>query len=126
MDQLSLDIDFTPVDYYVYDVMNKDLLVCVVEMSQDRKHISYKKMVADGINQPFSGNKLDVERFYAFLKSRCYEDGRADLKEILRQANMTSNDPYQFIELSHGVNYSDFFWIKKHDEKISWKDVKVR
>ncbi|WP_034466590.1 helix-turn-helix domain-containing protein [Butyrivibrio proteoclasticus] len=123
--QLHMDMDFVPVDYYVYDVMNKDELVCVVELSKDRKKIRFDKKIPDGLSQPFCGEKLDLERFYSFLKSRCYEDGRADLKEILKQAHMTSNNPYEFIKLSHGVNYSDTFWIKMHDENLSWEDVRV-
>ena len=78
------------------------------------------------IFQPFSGNILTVNRFYRFIKSRCYEDNRADLKEILKLSHLTSNNPYDFIQISHGVTYSDDFWIRFENEKLSWKDVKIR
>ena len=125
LDVLGMDIHLTPVDYTVYDVMDRDEIVCIVELDRSRKNIKFNKIKKDGIGQPFSGNRLNLERFYSFLKDRCYEDGRADLDRILEKANLTSNNPYEFIKLSHGVTYEDTFWIKLHDEKIKWKDVKL-
>ena len=93
---------------------------------------SIHKYVKDGPCQPFWGDmeKLSrqalTNRFYMFLKDRCYEDGRADLPVILEQAGLTSNNPYEFVRLSHGVTYEDFFWIKFDDEDIRWEDVRVR
>ena len=49
--------------------------------------------------------------FYNFLKDRCHEDGRADLHEILAQAGMTENNPYQWVRLTHGVTWDDFFGL---------------
>lgn len=125
-DQLRMEISLAPVDYCVYHVMNKDELVCIVEMTPDRKQIHFNKIRQDGVGQPFSGDRLNLERFYSFLKSRCYEDGRGDLDRILKKAHLDSNDPYEFIKLSHGVTLSDNFWIKTSTENLSWKDVKVR
>ena len=125
-DAVNLRIELIPNEMTVYHVMFRDELVTVVSLSKDKKTIHFNKIKEDGIFQPFSGEKLDLERFYRFIKSRCYEDGRADLDEILKQAHLSSNNPYDFIRISHGVTYSDDFWIKDENEKITWKDVKVR
>lgn len=125
-DALNLDLLLFPSDETKYYIMHRDDVVTIVTLSKDRKTIKYEKLKRDGMLQPFSGDNLTVNRFYRFIKSRCYEDGRADLEEILHQAHLTSNNPYDFIRISHGVTYSDDFWIRFEYENISWKDVKVR
>ena len=67
-----------------------------------------------------------MKRVYDFLKSRCYEDERADLKEILDQAGLKSNNPWKWARITHGVTYEDFFWIKFDGEILTWEEVKIR
>lgn len=109
-----------------FTVMYKDEPVTEVYLSDDKKTVRIKKLIPDSIRQPFSGQKLDLERVYNFLKGRCYEDGRADLPEILKQAGLSENNPWKWCRISHGVTYEDFFWIRFEDEDIQWKDVRVR
>lgn len=111
---------------YNFTVMHRDNPVAKVMVSDDRKNVKIKKLVPDSIIQPFGGNDLSLNRVYNFLKSRCYEDGRADLKEILRQANMTSNDPWKWNQITHGVTWDDEIWIKFDGEDICWEKVRWR
>ena len=62
---------------YNFTVMYKNEEAAFVHISADHKEVSIKKYISDGIKQPFSGNKLDLERVYTFLKDRCFEDGYA-------------------------------------------------
>lgn len=62
---------------------SEDLVFMLNKCGNDHRQIFFHKWKPDGLNQPFSGSRLTLERFYRFLKSRCYEDGRADLQEIL-------------------------------------------
>lgn len=110
----------------VFTVMHMNEPVAVVELSDDKKKVDIKKLVPDSIKQPFSGSKLDLERVYNFLKGRCYEDGRSDLNEILRQAGLTYNNPWEWVKITHGVTYEDLFWVRFPGEVITWEDVKVR
>ena len=126
LDALGLNLSVSSAENTVYHVMHQNRPVADVILSRDRKKIQYFKHVPDGLRQPFSGKKLDVERFYRFLKSRCYEDGRADLDMILKKAGFKDNNPYDWIRLTHGVTYDDFFWIKINDEQITWDEVKIR
>ena len=50
-----------------------------------------EKLIPDGIMQPFGGSKLDLERVYNFLKSRCYEDERDGLEEILQNLRLATS-----------------------------------
>ncbi len=115
----------------VYHVMFKD--ISVADVFHDGNVVTkINKYVNDSPKQPFWGD-LDkmspqalTQRFYVFIKDRCYEDSRRDLPFILKQAGLKSNNPYEWIKISHGVNYEDFFWIKINHEQVSWNDVKVR
>ena len=115
-----------------YHIMYKD--IPVADVSADEKNLvrSIKKFVPDSPMQPLWGDfskaspQAMTARFYTFLKGRCYDDARADLPEILRQAGMKSNNPYEWVRVCHGVTYEDFFWVKLEGEDISWNDVRVR
>lgn len=126
LNALDLRLNITPSDDVHYTIMWRNRTVARVFLLENRKEIQYEKIEPDGIHQPFSGDKLDLDRFYRFIKSRCYEDDRGDLEVILKKANLQSNNPYDFIKISHGVTYSDDFWIKTSDELLLWEDVKIR
>ena len=123
---LHMGFGVVPNDDTTYHVMYLDRVVADVALSHDRKQIRFKKYEPDGLRQPFSGTKLDMERFYRFLKSRCYEDSRADLDIILKKAGFHDNNPYDWVLLTHGVTYDDFFWVKTNNEQITWNEVKIR
>ena len=123
---LRLELQVDPCDNTTYHVMYLDLTVADVVLSHDKKDIQFRKYEADGLRQPFSGNKLDLERFYSFLKSRCYEEDRADLDLILKKAGLRDNNPYAWVRLTHGVTYDDFFWIRTNNEQIMWDEVRIR
>lgn len=115
-----------------YHIMYKD--DCVADVYTNNNNIVQKiiKYIPDSPKQPFWGETENMskqyltEKFYNFLKERCYEDGRADLDEILELAGMKENNPYKWVKVSHGVTYEDFFWLKFDDEIIKWEDVRVR
>ncbi|MBQ6735171.1 MAG: helix-turn-helix transcriptional regulator [Lachnospiraceae bacterium] len=123
---LGLKMTFADASQTVYHVMHLDDVVADVTLSADKKNIRIEKYEPDGIRQPFSGTNLTLERFYRFLKSRCYEDGRADLDRILKKACLSDNNPYQWVALTHGVTYDDFFWIKTDQETLTWDEVRIR
>lgn len=109
---------------YNFTVFHENVPVAHVCVSGNHKMVTIKKLVPDGIMQPFSGNKLDIERVYNFLKARCYEDNYVALEEVLRENNMTSNNPWEWNKKTHGVTWEDFFWIKFDGEDIQWEDIR--
>lgn len=111
---------------YNFTVMHEDTEVAKVSISDDRKEVAVQKLVPDSIIQPLGGSNHSLERIYGFLKSRCYEDGRVDLKEILKQAGMTSNNPWEWNRITHGVMWDDKIWIRFEEENLSWEDVRWR
>ncbi len=106
----------------VYHIMWRDEPVADVNLSDDHKTISLIKYMPAGLKQPFSGGEFNLERFYDFLKDRCYEDGCGELKEILASVGMEKNDPYEWVRITHGAGWEDSLWIKFDDEDISFDD----
>lgn len=111
---------------YNFTVMFENTPVTNVLISDDHKKVQIEKLVPDSIIQPFGGNDLSLDRVYRFLKSRCYEDNRADLQEILMQANLTANDPWKWNQITHGVMWDDQIWIRYEGETLRWEDVQWR
>lgn len=111
---------------YDFTVMYRNEEVAFVHVSADHKDVSIIKLIPDGMKQPFNGNKLDLERVYAFLKERCFEDGYSDLKRVLEVYDMESNNPWEWNRKTHGVTWEDYFWVKFKGENIAWEDVKWR
>lgn len=108
-----------------YEILYKDTVVKEVLLSKNKKEILSINKSKELILDPFK-NEPSVFDFYTFLKSRCYEDDRDNLDEILKQANLSSNNPYEFVKASHGVTWEDYFWIRFKNENITWEEVKVR
>lgn len=111
---------------YNFTVMHENTPVADVSVSDDHKKVKIEKLVPDSMIQPFGGNDYSIDRVYSFLKSRCYEDGRADLNEILAQAHLASNDPWKWNKVTHGVMWDDQIWIRYKGENLRWEDVRWR
>ncbi len=110
----------------VYHIMFMDTPVIDIETNEKNIVTHWEKHVPDSPIQPFWGENIDTLRFFHFLKDRCYEDSRADLKDILAAHGMENNNPYEWCMKTHGVTYEDFFWIRYNEEEITWEDVRVR
>lgn len=113
----------------VYHIMNRDLEVATASFTKETDgrytNFSYKKLIPDGVKSPIRG-EVTFRRFFDFLCTRTYEDNRADIKEILESAGMTENNPYEWVEKTHGVTYEDYWWIRVNDDNTPWDEVKVR
>lgn len=92
---------------YNFTVFHENLAVARVLVSDDHKMVHIEKLIPDGIMQPFSGDKLNLERVYNFLKERCYEDGYVGLEDVLKRYHMSSNNPWEWNKKTHGKIFLD-------------------
>lgn len=115
-------------DKEIIYVMWKNEKVAEITLSKDHKKCYIDRLVKTFPKQPFMDfNNNNISYVYDFLKSRCYDDNRVNIKEILDAHGMTWNNPWQWCKKTHGVNYDDFWWIKyPEDNDLKWEDVKVR
>ncbi len=114
---------FVGKDATVYHIMFHDTAVADVTLSKDHKAISYVLFEPPGIRQPFSGGRLNLNRFFQFLHSRCFEEGRGDLPEILKLYHMKDYNVWEMVRKTRGIMMDDGFWIRFDNESVSWKEV---
>ncbi len=110
----------------IYHIMFRDTPVIDIVTDDMQRVVKYEKFVPDKPPQAFWGDNINAKRLYDFLKGRCYEDSRPDLKEILAAHGLETNDPYRWCRKTHGVTYEDFYWIRYDDEDLTWEEVKIR
>lgn len=108
-------------EFCIYSKNNK-----VADVSIVKGELSITRYTDNILVQVFPRGNETIKDVYNFLKSRCYEDGRADLGRILKLAGMDANNPWEWCRKTHGVMYDDFYWLCFPEEKLTWEEVKVR
>ncbi len=105
-----------------FEVLSRNTVVARVIVAG--KNVCVTKENVPIAIQPFKRDPCTMTDIYNFLKDRCYEDGRYDLSDILHEAALTSNDPWAWNKLTHGVTADDFWWIRWKGETLTWEDVR--
>lgn len=111
-------------DITKYTIMYKNIPVLKL-IYQGNRLLDSTLLTDNKLMMPIIGT-IDEMRVYNFFKSRCYEDDREDLSEILAQAGLSDNNPWKWVAVTHGVTYEDFWWVKINEEDVEWEQVKVR
>lgn len=108
---------------YDFDVMLFNDLIAEVRFLDGKVQIN---RVCDNRRlQVFAMKDPQASDVYLFLKSRCYEDGRGDLEEILKAVGLRSNNPWEWCRITHGLSYGDNYWIRLKGEDLKWEDIKL-
>ncbi len=99
----------------------KDEPVSEVHISKLRASI--KRFVKHPVKQLFPDEETDVYRLSEILKSRCWQEDRADIDAYLKKLGLTYYDPLEIVKKTHGVSYNDFLWFQFRGENLSWNKV---
>ena len=69
----------------------------------------------------------DYAYFMEYLKTRCWDQNRPDLKEILSRLGIDSYEPLAIVMKTHGLRYNDNFWMKfdSDPEGVSYDKVRT-
>ena len=109
---------------YSFEVYWKDELTAKVRVKGKDVYVSSYS------NQPgkrlFPAGKLSRFQLSEILKTRCWDEGRPDIKELLRVRGIEEYNPLAIVRKTHGVSWNDFIWIRFPGEKLTAKDVLVR
>ncbi len=109
-----------------FSILWKNELLADIETEPRKSEVKIKKYDVRPMIQIFQRGKIDRERIYEFIKSRCMEEGRGDIEEILEELGLEEYDPWKMVQITHGVDWDDFYWIRFEGENLTWEDVRVR
>lgn len=99
----------------------------VSEVHVENMRVYVKRFVKNHpVKQIFPIEEMDVFKLTEILKTRCWEDNRAGLDELLKKIGVPFYDPLEIVKKTHGVSYNDFLWIQFRGEHLRWKDVAPR
>ena len=122
---LKKEIDKKPMlEDYSFEVYWKDELTAKVRVKGKDVYVSSYS------NQPgkrlFPAGKLSRFQLSEILETRCWDEGRPDIKKLLRVRGIEEYNPLAIVRKTHGVSWNDFIWIRFPGEKLTAKDVLVR
>ena len=90
-------------------------------------HVYIKRFIErHPFKQIFYTDEMDVNKLSEILRTRCWQEDRADIDLHLKKLGMSYYDPLEIVKRTHGVSYNDFLWIQFSGEYLRWKDVEPR
>ncbi len=100
----------------------KDELTAVVNIQNNDGFV--KKFTDNPMKQFFFAfDKIDIAKLSELLETRCWERGRADIKDLLNKIGLDEYDPIEIVKRTFGVSYNDSIWFKFGDNNITWKKL---
>ena len=92
-----------------------------------KKHnVTVSRFTDNPGKQLFAQKKMTRFQLGKIFEMRCWEKGRPDIMEILKNIGLSEYNPYEIVKHTHGVSYNDFIWFRFPGEKLTSKDVLVR
>lgn len=70
-----------------------------------------------------NGELVSSEVILDFLKTRVFDFGRPDKKELLFSLGLDEYNELKIAKKTHGIILSDCIWIRFDDEKFCWEDA---
>lgn len=87
----------------------------------------YVKSFTDSpVKRLFPNKTLTRYQASEILKTRCWDPGRPDIKELLAARGLKKYVPLDIVKKTHGVSWNDYLWIKFPGEDLKAEDVLVR
>lgn len=112
------------INHYTFEVYWKDEITARVYVKE--KDVIVSKFTDHPLKQLFAEKKMTRYQLNQILELRCWERGRADINDLLKNIGLTEYNPQEIVRKTHGVSFNDFIWIRFPGEKLTSKDVLVR
>lgn len=112
------------INHYTFEVYWKDEITARVYVKE--KEVIVSKFTDHPLKQLFAEKKMTRYQLNQILELRCWERGRADINDLLKNIGLTEYNPQEIVRKTHGVSFNDFIWIRFPGEKLTSKDVLVR
>lgn len=108
----------------------KDTLLAELDVDPLSEKAQNYVWYTDDIQMLPFGNQKDPDYVYfmEYLKTRCWDPNRPDLKDILSRLGLDSYDPLAIVLKTHGRRYNDHFWMKfdSDPKEITYDKIRAR
>lgn len=101
-----------------------DKLCTSVFVDYGKQSIEIKNFTDDIILQAFGRRKVIIETIDEFFRERVFPETRVDCKKLLAQFGFKNYDAESIARKTHGILFSDIFWLRFDDECLNWDDIK--
>ena len=102
----------------------EDELCTRVFVDYDRQKVSVENFTDDIISQAFGKRTAEIEDVDDFFRERVFPETRVDCRELLRRFGFKNFDAEAIARKTHGILFSDVYWLRFDDEDFGWEDVK--
>lgn len=109
---------------YTFEVYWKDEITARVYVRGADVIVS--RFIEHPLHQLFAKNKMTRHQLNQILISRCWDQGRADIEQLLEGIGLEYYNPHEIVKRTHGVSYNDYIWFRFPGEELTSKDVLVR
>ena len=74
--------------------------------------------------QLFYADRISLFELGEILTTRCWEENRSDIDELLHLIGLDTYDPYAIVRRTHGLMVQDPIWFRFEGEKLTYREVR--
>ena len=83
-----------------------------------------ERHVLNPAKQIFFADTIPLLTFGEIIRSRCWEQSRPDIEQLLHFIHLNEYDPYRIVEKTHGLTAQDPLWFRFKGEKLNYNQVR--
>ena len=125
MDELYQSLTNTYVSNKIFPdflLMWQDEVISSVSVGEKTVHID--RFVLHPVKQIFCKDDITRFEFGEILKSRCWDESRPDMNDLLSLIGLNEFNPYEICKKTHGKMVQDDTWFKFEGETLTYKMLK--
>ena len=103
-------------------LMWQDEVISSVSVGEKTVHIN--RFVLHPVKQIFYKDDITRFEFGEILKSRCWDESRPDMNDLLSLIGLNEFNPYEICKKTHGKMVQDDTWFKFEGETLTYKMLK--
>lgn len=85
----------------------------IIDVDFLHQRVMIRNKTKDVLHRAFGVTKAPIwDDFEVFLRDRCFPATRGNVKDLLKQLQLTSYDPLQIVEKTRGRTAEDDMWLK--------------
>ena len=108
---------------YEFDFLDRDNVSTNVKYFSDGS-VEIENFTDDIVLRAFGVREVVTEKdLEEFLEDRSVPRSRANIRQLMKDANMQFYNPIEWVRLNHGTMCDDTQWVRFAGENLTWEDV---